>query len=208
MKNRNLPPITGCNLGFQAETGYSIVLPMSSKELRPGDHLSRLGGTLDQRFRPHWKNYVLQSGMAGVAVFVALVVLRQQNLVVAASLAATAFTVFAMPGSVTASARNVIGGHIIGLLMGGFFALLAADFAAERDGFYALAVGCSMFVMTITNTEHPPAAGTALGVVIAGFSWRVALGVIAGIILSAIHAAMRAALRDLVLPPENARKDR
>jgi CBS-domain-containing membrane protein len=136
---------------------------MSSQELRPGDHSSRLSGTLDQRFRPHWKNYVLQSGMAAVAVFVVLVVLRQQNLVVAASLAATAFTVFAMPGSITASARNVIGGHVIGLLMGGVFALLPADFAAQRDGFYALAVGCSMFVMTITNTEHPRLPGRPWG---------------------------------------------
>jgi hypothetical protein len=53
--------------------------------------------------------------------------------------------------------------------------------------------------MAITNTEHPPAAGTALGVVIAGFSVRVVLGVIIGVmILVSIHRVLRPYLRDLI----------
>jgi CBS-domain-containing membrane protein len=129
--------------------------------------------------------------------------LRQQNLVVAASLAATAFTVFAMPSSVTARTRNVIGGHLIGIVCGSLFALFQLDFFAEREAYYALAVGCSMFLMTITNTEHPPAAGTALGMVIAGFSWRLGLGALIGVsLLSTIHRLMRPWLIDLILPPE------
>ena len=34
----------------------------------------------------------------------------------------------------------------------------------------ALAVGLSIFIMTVTNTEHPPAAGTALGIVAHGWT--------------------------------------
>ena len=157
----------------------------------------------DERFGPHWLNYVLQSVFAAASVFVVLVALRQQNLVVAASLAATAFTVFAMPGSVTASTRNVVGGHIVGLAFGSMFALIPQDSALAQDGIYALAVGGAMLVMAVTNTEHPPAAGTALGVVIAGFSWRIMLGVLVGVaVLAMIHRLLRPVLRDLVAAPE------
>jgi CBS-domain-containing membrane protein len=153
----------------------------------------------DPEFRPHWGGYVLQSALATVTIFVALETLRQQNLLVAASLAATAFTIFAMPGSVSARTRNVAGGHLVGLVFGCLFASLAAGAGVWQDAMYALAVGCSIFIMAITNTEHPPAAGTALGVVIAGFSPRVVLGVVIGVtILVLIHRALRPYLRDLI----------
>jgi CBS-domain-containing membrane protein len=154
----------------------------------------------DRRFPPHWLSYVLQSLLAAGSVFVVLIALRQQNLVVAASLAATAFTVFAMPSRVTASPRNVIGGHLVGLVFGALFALIPAQSAVTQDLVYALAVGGAMFVMAITNTEHPPAAGTALGVVIAGFSLPVVLGVIVGVgVLTLIQRLLRPMLRDLIL---------
>jgi CBS-domain-containing membrane protein len=108
-----------------------------------------------------------------------------------------------MPGSVTASARNVIGGHMIGVLFGGLFAAFCPETGLGRDGLYALTVGCSVLAMTITNTEHPPAAGTALGVVIAGFSARVFLGVVVGAgILALIHQVLKPFLRDLIVAPE------
>jgi CBS-domain-containing membrane protein len=160
--------------------------------------------TFDKRFGPHWLSYVLQSMFAMTSVFVVLLTLRQQNLVVAASLAATAFTVFAMPSSVTASTRNVVGGHIVGLVFGSAFALVPLESALAQDAMFALAVGSAMFVMAVTNTEHPPAAGTALGVVIAGFSWRIVLGVMVGIaVLALIHRLLRPFLRDLVAAPEH-----
>jgi len=154
---------------------------------------------LDRHFKPYWKHYVLQSLLAAAAVWIAAEALRQQNLVITASLAATAFTVFAMPGSVTATPRHVIGGHLIGLVFGSIFALAPAGCAFSQDAIYALAVGCAMFLMTITNTEHPPAAGTALGVVMAGFAARVILGVVIGVaILTMLHSILRPFLRDLV----------
>jgi CBS-domain-containing membrane protein len=163
---------------------------------------------IDSRFRPHWRHYVLQSGLATVTVFGVLLALHHQNLVVAASLAATAFTVFAMPNSVTARTRNVVGGHLTGIVIGSIFAVLPMGHFAEREAFYALAVGCSMFLMAITNTEHPPAAGTALGMVIAGFSWRLGIGALIGVsILSLIQRLLRPLLIDLVLPPELDRPD-
>lgn len=155
---------------------------------------------LDSRFHRYWRSYVFQSILAMVSVFVVLVALRQQHLVVAASLAATAFTVFVMPGSMTASTRNVVGGHLAGLVIGSFFALFPHDLSLVQDATYALAIGCSIFVMVITNTEHPPAAGTALGVVIAGFSFHLVLGIAVGVsLLALLHRLFRPVLRDLVL---------
>jgi hypothetical protein len=85
---------------------------------------------------------------------------------------------------------------------------MPVGYFAERQAFYALAVGCSIFVMAISNTEHPPAAGTALGMVIAGFSWRLGLGALIGVsILSLIQRLLRPWLIDLVLPPELDRPD-
>lgn len=161
--------------------------------------MRKLAYIFDPEFRPHRLSYILQTLMATVAVFVALAVMRQQNLVIAASLAATAFTVFAMPGSVTASSRNVVGGHLIGLLFGSLFALIPQESGLMQDVIYALTLGFSMLAMAVTNTEHPPAAGTALGVVIAGFSTHIVLGVMIGVgILAIIHKLLRPLLRDLI----------
>ncbi|MBD3367167.1 MAG: HPP family protein [Candidatus Eisenbacteria bacterium] len=167
--------------------------------------MAPLGPPFDDRFGPHWVNYVLQSAFAAASIFVVLAALRQQNLVVAASLAATAFTVFAVPSSVTASMRNVVGGHVIGLLFGSVFALIQVDAVIAQDAMYALAVGGAMFTMAVTNTEHPPAAGTALGVLMTGFSWRIVLGVVVGVlVLALLHRLLRPFLRDLVAAPETA----
>ncbi len=163
---------------------------------------------IDKRFVPHWPHYVLQSLLASASVFIVLVALRQQNLVVAASLAATAFTVFVIPSSVTASTRNVLGGHIVGLVFGSVFALMPKDTLLAQDAMFALAVGAAMLAMAATDTEHPPAAGTALGVVIAGFSWRIVLGVVVGAaVLALIHELMQPLLRDLIAAPERQQED-
>ncbi len=157
----------------------------------------------DERFEPHWINYVLQSLLASFAIFIVLIALHDLNLAVAASLAATAFTVFMMPGSIVASTRNVVGGQVIGLVFGSLFALLVHEPGLVQDLLCALAVGSSMFVMSITNTEHPPAAGTALGVAVAGFSFKLVLGILLGvIILSIIHRLLRHKLRDLIAVSE------
>jgi CBS-domain-containing membrane protein len=125
--------------------------------------MARFKKIFDRRFRGKWLNYIAQSVMAAVAILIVLVTLHQQNLLVVASLAATAFTIFIMPHNVTASMRNVVGGHVIGMLFGSLFAVITIESGMGQDLLYALAVGCSTFVMAITNTEHPPAAGTYPG---------------------------------------------
>ena len=65
-------------------------------------------------------------------------------------------------------------------------------------GVYALSVGLSIFLMTVTNTEHPPAAGTALGIVAHGWSYQVVIFVMASAVsLAIIRRLLRRYLRDL-----------
>ena len=64
---------------------------------------------------------------------------------------------------------------------------------------YSLAVGLSIFLRVALAFEHPPAAGTALGVAMTQFSPAVAITVLTGsIVLSLAHRFLRRFLRDLV----------
>ena len=55
-----------------------------------------------------------------------------------------------------------------------------------------------MFLMAATNTEHPPAAGTALAIVAHGFEWElIAFIALAVLIMVGVHQALRRWLTDL-----------
>ncbi|MFC1906917.1 HPP family protein [Chloroflexota bacterium] len=153
------------------------------------------------RFRRLWKNYIYQSFLAVVVVAIVFLLLHIQEAVIIASMGATAFIVFTMPNNRSAHPRRVIGGHVTGLLCGSVAALVIPH--ATTDPIvvieYSLAVGLSIFLMVALDVEHPPAAGTALGVAIAQFSPGVALTVLVGsIMLSLAHRFLRRFLRDLV----------
>lgn len=149
-------------------------------------------------FRLHWKNFVFQSLLATLVLLLALWVMKTNQMVLVASLGATAFIVFALPNGVTARPRNVVGGHVVGLLCG-----LLANWLAVPDSpyviiVYAAAVGIAMFVMVVFDLEHPPAAGTALGIAILGAGEGAILSVLTGaVVLALAHRLLRRWLRDL-----------
>jgi CBS-domain-containing membrane protein len=146
----------------------------------------------------YWKNYVFQSLLAALTTFVVLLFLSLQEAVIVASIGATAFIVFAMPNSITARPRNVIGGHLVGLLCGTLFALIPHSSFLYSAVAYSLSVGLSIFIMVVIDTEHPPASGTALGVAITGFSTAVVLAVMtSAVVLSLVRHSFRRHLRDL-----------
>ena len=62
----------------------------------------------------------------------------------------------------------------------------------------ALAVGVAMLFMAVTNTEHPPAAGTALGMASREFDIFIFLSIIGAVaLLAVLKLAIRPYLRDL-----------
>ena len=149
-------------------------------------------------WRQFWRYYVLQSIFATLSVFIVLYFLSLQNAVIIASIGATAFIVFAMPDNITAQARNVIGGQLVGLLYGFLFSLIPQPALIYSIIVYSLAVGATIFTMVVTDTEHPPAAGTALGVAMTGVSLDVFIAVIISIILlSLIHRFFKSHMKDL-----------
>ena len=92
-----------------------------------------------------------------------------------AGIAPSAFTLFVIPNSVAATLRKVIGGHFLAAFIGTVIALilqspLLIQMVLENRYFLdvaaALSVGTGIFLMVVTNTEHPAAAGTSLGLVI------------------------------------------
>ena len=151
-------------------------------------------------FKEHWQHYVFQSFFAAVAIFVALLLLNiEQRPIMIASIGATAFIVFAMPKDITAKARNVLGGHLIGILCGSLCAIIPHFSNLSSYLVYSLAVGVAIFIMVVVDTEHPPAAGTALSVAIHGFSLKASIQVmLIALMLSLILHFAKSKLRNLV----------
>lgn len=120
--------------------------------------------------RGMWVHYIFQSLLATFSLFIVLVILRLATPVIVAALGATAFVVFAMPKNVTAHPRNVIGGHLMGVISGGICAILYLSFGNNSDFIHIIAasasVGVAIFIMVVTDTEHPPGCSTALGLVV------------------------------------------
>ena len=153
-------------------------------------------------FKMHWKNYVFQSLFATCVLFVVMLYLGVHRSVIVASIGATAFLVFALPQKSLSQPRNVIGGHLVGLISG-CLSVLVMKYAPSDSEYilamvYAFSVGFSMFVMVVVDMEHPPGSGTALGIAVGGFSWDVlATVMISAVILSLIHHFAKSYLRDL-----------
>ena len=164
---------------------------------------------LDKKFRTRAGKYALQSILATVTL---VVIFNFMDLiaeaVIFAAIGATTFIVFAMPNYVTASPRRVIGGHVLGLLSGSICQLVLTQILDHPPIEYhshivaiigAISVGLAIFFMVITQTEHPPAAGTALGLVIEEWSLSIVLFVMAcAIFLSLIKYLLRRWLIDLI----------
>ena len=129
----------------------------------------------DQRFSGNKLRYFLQCLLATVsAVLVLLVLDTMANKVVMASLGASCFIAFCVPHKKASSPRFMVGGYIVGIAAGTLcYWLDSMSFLHNHSDvvFGGLAIGIAMFVMVVTNTEHPPAASLALGLVLG--EWQV-----------------------------------
>ncbi len=155
----------------------------------------RLEGTVRDKFKKLWKNYLLQSLLAAVTLFILVFVLGREKMVIISAMGATTFIVFATPKSYSAQTKNVIGGHLVGLASGAIFYFAALPYLLE----YPLAVGIAIFVMVALDVEHPPAAGTALAVVINEVSREAFITImVSAVVLSQCRYYLRGYLKDLV----------
>jgi CBS-domain-containing membrane protein len=155
----------------------------------------KIENSIQAKFRELWIYYIVQSLLAAATLFIIILILGQERMVVASAIGATAFIVFAMPKSVSAQTRNVIGGHIVGMIAGSIFLAVALPFSIEC----ALAVALAIFLMVALDVEHPPAAGTALAVVINEVGLDAFVTILtSAVILSLCRYYLRSCLKDLV----------
>lgn len=149
----------------------------------------------------------MQCGLAGIVVFVLLLVLDAvTQTVLIAALGASAFIAFAVPRSPHSGPRHMIGGYIVGILAGSLMSALKAliDVSVVSDHAVmiicgAIAISLAMFTMVVTRTEHPPAAALALGLVLNEWSLLTLFVVLVGVIgLSVVKQIVLPALLDLV----------
>jgi len=151
-----------------------------------------------EKFRSAWKPYVLQSVVAGLTTFMILLFLTLEHAVIIAALGASAFIVFGRPFDITARPQNLIGGHLVGFAVGSLCAALPHLTTGSALACYALSVGLSIFIMSILNMQHPPAAGTALGMSIRGCSEEAFAAVLTiTLVLAIVHFVLKPRLRNL-----------
>lgn len=160
---------------------------------------------LDPGFIAHPWRYLLQCGLCTLVIGGIMLLLDVfLHAAIITSLGATTFIVFALPHSRSAHPRRLLGGYGWGLLTGLACQQLADRLAWEPtlvEGGYAilwgaLAIGLATLLMVATNTEHPPAAGCALSLVLQPWDLRALLFVVATVVLL---AATRYALRRVLI---------
>jgi CBS-domain-containing membrane protein len=162
---------------------------------------------LDEKFKKNKLKYVGQSVFGGMAVALALLFFNVVSQpVIIASFGASAFMAFTIPKRKAAGARYLIGGYIIGIIVGclAFYIseIPVGSWTAqifEHIAAGGIAVGLAMFLMAITNTEHPPATGIALALAINGWNPMELVKIMAGIIvISGVHRLTKSWMIDLI----------
>ena len=164
---------------------------------------------LDAKLTRNKLRYVAQCLLAALSIFVVLLILdAKSNAAVLAALGASSFIVFTMPNERVSRSRYLIGGYAVGIVAGflcfhlsqlPFWEKISLVPPLSSALFSALAVGLAIFLMVITDLEHPPAAGVALGLVLNEANQRTILVVLIGIILLVlIKRVIRPLLIDLL----------
>ena len=163
---------------------------------------------LDPGFAGAPLRFAIQAAVATVVMLAILAFVNSlSSAAIAAGLASSVVGMFLNPSNRTARIRSVVGGHGVALVLGS--ALAAILFLGPVEVFLsdrtillnlslATGVGLAMLLMAITNTEHPPAAGTAIGMATREFDILIFLSIIGAVVMLAIiKLAFRPHMRDL-----------
>ena len=164
---------------------------------------------LDPKFRRQYKRYIFQALLATVAMAVILLFVDSlSSAAIAAGLGSSVVGIFINPTGATLRLRAVVGGHTMALLLGSVFSFILfagsiEGFIADHSQFHALmmalSVGLLIPVMAVTDTEHPPAAGIAIGMASREWTPEVFGGILGALVLlGVIKLVLRRHLRDLL----------
>jgi CBS-domain-containing membrane protein len=164
-----------------------------------GNHL------IDPKFSRNRKRYIFQCGLVALTMLVVLLLLDTvYQTVLIAALGASSVAAFSSPNMRSSRPRCLIGGYLVAVLVGCSLSLIVGgggglteiDQHSARIVVGALATGLAMFIMAVTDTEHPSAAAVALGFVLNEWDATTVIGVMSGI--SAISLAKELARGRLI----------
>ncbi len=157
---------------------------------------------IDREFRGHVWRYILQALMATAAIAGILFLFDPgSQMGVVTGLGATAFIAFTMPHTRAAMPRSMIGGYVMCMLIAVLFYELSKSGPVVRlhettawgwQLFVACVLGTAIFVMVVTDTEHAPAAGAALGIMLNPWTYVTLASVLFGVGLMALLRALLA----------------
>ena len=144
----------------------------------------------DPGFRKNRSRYIIQCLVATLVICLVLLALDTvTQTVLISALGASTFICFTMPHVKSSEPRYLVGGYIIGTCIGGFISLASDHAVFELVSpqfipiiFGAVATGLAIFVMVLTDTEHPPAAALALGYVLNEWDVLTVFVILTGII--------------------------
>lgn len=166
---------------------------------------------IDEKVKTNLWRYLFQCFLATVTISAVLLFLNVlTETAIIAALGASAFIVFTMPLTYSSDFRRLIGGYIVGITIGVFFSLLSnlniiiLNFSNSLYQFViygSLAVGFSIFIMTLTNTEHAPATGISLGLVINSWDYSTIIFIVIAIFwMAGIRKILKSSLMNLSSP--------
>jgi len=149
---------------------------------------------IDDKFKRNPLPFILQSVLAALFLGITFALIWSINPIVVAGIGSTTFILFALPNNRANTPRNIIGGHSVAMFIG-----MACSFLPNEVLAGSAAVGGAIFIMTISNTEHPPAASTALGIAVDKFTPELlAFVVISTTLLVLFQASIKKYLVDLI----------
>tara|TARA_Y100000996_G_C22192383_1_gene507562 strand:+ start:80 stop:583 length:504 start_codon:yes stop_codon:yes gene_type:complete len=136
---------------------------------------------VNPHLKGNWGRYLAQSMLAVFAMLMVLLFIDSvADAALVAGLASTVVTAFLHPKAPSGRLRAIVGGHACGLMVGSALALVFINYELIAFSIIyfdiiimAAAVGGAILVMGLTDTEHPPAAGIALGM--AGRPWELSI---------------------------------
>ncbi|NQW16882.1 MAG: HPP family protein [Chloroflexi bacterium] len=184
---------------------YRSIYPLSSLPGHPPVWCNQVlhipkNSIIDPSFHGRARSYFLQSTLAAVALAAILLVeTGVSSAAINASIASSVFLVFVVPHSVAASTRRVVGGHVVGVIVGvtafGVVSLFVEHPTHLSGQTFAIAgatsVGVAILLMALTDTEHPPSAGTALSLVAIGANFDAIWFILsAAVILAGVRIAL------------------
>ncbi len=158
---------------------------------------------IDKKIRTNFRAYIFQSLLATLTILLILLFMDVTvHITIIAVLGSSAFLVFTRPRAYGSHPRPLIGGYVIGIGVGTLFyhlsqlpEMMSLPVSANTVFivFAALSVGVAIFCMVVTNTEHSPAAGLSLGLVVTSWSYGDILFVMGAVLFMAV-------LRQLLQP--------